>query len=154
MANLCENVLRVSGYHDDLVRFGEAFRAGKEDREEYYHFDNLYPTPELSICDRVDWRKEHWGINGNFYEESFLRDVICEGDMEVYYYFDTPWVAPERLIEFVSKNYPELNFLLIFYIDGSGGINEYSGGDLISEEHLSYDDRKYWFGDDEILEGA
>gem|GEM_PF-3926571 len=62
MANHCENVLRVYGNHDDLVRFDCKFRAWKEDIDENYHFDNLYPTPSLPICETVEWRKSHWSV--------------------------------------------------------------------------------------------
>ena len=34
MANLCENVLRISGAHEDVVRFDEKFRGGKDMKDE------------------------------------------------------------------------------------------------------------------------
>ena len=151
MANHCENVLRISGKHSEIVRFDEMFRAGKEDMDYNYHFDNLYPTPELSICETADWRKAHWGVKGNFYEDSFAHDTIGANDLETYYYFDTPWVGPEALIEYVSATFPELLFMLVYSEDGNdvGGICTYSNGSITSEELLSNDDRKYWFGEDE-----
>lgn len=45
MANLCENVLRISGAHEDVVRFDEKFRGGKDMKDENYSFENLYPAP-------------------------------------------------------------------------------------------------------------
>ena len=52
MANMCENVLRVRGDNQDIVRFDEKFRGGKEMRDENYSFENLYPVPELSISEK------------------------------------------------------------------------------------------------------
>ena len=147
MANHCENVLHVTGDHADLLRFDRAFRANKEDLDENYHFDNLYPTPKLPICDMADWRKKHWGVKGNFYEDSFEHDCIMNGVMETCYYFETPWVAPALLVEAVSKKFPALTFLLVFREDGNrlGGMKAYSDGALISDEELNDADRAYWF---------
>lgn len=156
MANHCENVLRVYGNHDDLVRFDCKFRAWKEDIDENYHFDNLYPTPSLPICETAEWRKSHWSVKGNFYEETFDRDTIRDNDMETYYYFDTPCVPPEALIRHISVEFTALDFTLVYSEcgNGMGGISVYRGGELISEEDLTPDEIKYWFGNEEALEGA
>ena len=82
MANLCENVLRISGAHKDIISFYERFRGGKDMKDEYYSFENLYPAPELSISDKCDWCKEHWSVKGDFYEENFAKDTIRDDDME------------------------------------------------------------------------
>lgn len=155
MANYCENVLRVCGNHADLMRFDCRFRAGKENKDENYHFDNLYPTPSLSICETAEWRKSHWSVKGNFYEETFARNIIWDNDMETYYYFDTPWTPPEALILYVSEEFTALEFSLIYNDDGNGigGVSVYRDGELISEDDLTLDERKYWFGDEETLEG-
>lgn len=150
MANHCENVLRVCGSHSDLIRFDSKFRADKENKEENYHFDNLYPTPRLPICETAEWRKTHWGVKGNFYENSFYRDMIWYDDMEAYYYFDTPNVGPELLIQHISEDFPDLEFMLVYNEDGNGigGINVYKNGGIMSEE-LNSEDKTYWFGKSE-----
>lgn len=155
MANRCENVLRVSGNYDELLKFDTQFRGNKYNSDEDYHFDNLYPTPkELVYSEIADWRKEHWSVKGNFYEDSFSCDKLCKGETEIYYYFETPWVGPEKLAEHISKEYKNLEFMLVFSETGNdvSGLYVYSGGDLVSEESLSDDDIKYWFGDDEKIE--
>lgn len=148
MANICENVLRVSGAYEDILCFDKKFCGG---RDKNYHFDNLYPTPELSISDMCDWCKKNWGVKGNFYEDSFAKDSIRKGDMEVFYYFDTPWTGPELLIQYVSGNFKVLEFLLIFSETGNGigKIQKYQKGELVSDENLSDEERTYWFGEDE-----
>lgn len=152
MANHCENVMRVSGNAEELLKFDIQFRG---DNDESYHFDNLYPTPKgLNICDVCDWRKKHWSVKGNFYEDSFDCDKV-HGDMtEAYYYFDTPWVGPEKLMQYISKKYKGLEFMLVFSELGNGvrGLCVYSGGNIISEEKLSDADIEYWFGVDEKAE--
>ena len=50
MANLCENVLRISGAHEDVVRFDEKFRGGKDMKDENYSFENLYTKPSIARC--------------------------------------------------------------------------------------------------------
>lgn len=154
MANRCENVLRVSGNYRDLMRFDSKFRAGKENREKNYHFDHLYPTPNLPICETAQWRQAHWGVKGNFYEETFARDIIRDGDIEIYYYFETPSIGPELLIQRVSKDFPDMEFMLVYREDGNdiGGINVYRDGNGIMEYGLTAEEKKYWFGEEERLE--
>ena len=93
-------------------------------------------------------------MKNNFYEDSFSCDKLCKGETEIYYYFETPWVGPEKLAEHISKEYKNLEFMLVFSEIGNdvSRLYVYSGGDLVSEESLSDDDIKYWFGDDEKIE--
>lgn len=151
MANHCENVLRVSGKHDELIRFDEKFRNGKENIVENYSFSNLYPVPELSVSEKCDWCNRHWSVKGNFFEETFERDILSSGETEIYYYFDTPWVAPENLILHTSAEFSLLEFMLISYEPGNKiqSLNVYREGRLVSEEELSDADIAYWFGTDE-----
>lgn len=153
MANHCENVLRICGNHADIIRFDCKFRGGKEKK---YHFENLYPTPSLSICETAEWRKAHWSVTGNFYEETFDRDTIRDNDVETYYYFDTPCVPPEALIQHVSEEFTALDFMLVYseYGNGIGGIGVYRGGERIFEDDLTLGERKCWFGDEKTLGGA
>ena len=67
MDMLYENVLRVSGYHDDIVCFDERFRKGRKETEKNYHFDHLYPTPHLNDIDTLKWRKENWSVQHHFF---------------------------------------------------------------------------------------
>lgn len=154
MANQCENVLTVSGAYKELLEFDNKFRGGKENIEENYHFDNLYPTPQLSLSDVCDWRKEHWGVKGNFYEPTLKRDKVNPEYKEVNYYFTTPNTGPERLIEKVSQDFPNLTFVLAYRELGNDvrQIQNYEAGMLILDERLSYEDMQYWFGDDEGIE--
>lgn len=151
MANHCENVLRVSGKHDELIRFDEKFRNGKENKLENYSFSNLYPVPELSGSKKCDWCIRHWSVKGNFFEETFERDIPSSDETEIYYYFDTPWVAPENLILHTSAEFALLEFMLISYEPGNKiqDLNVYHNGQLVSEEELTDADIAYWFGRDE-----
>lgn len=152
MANHCENVLRVSGYNHDIVCFDEKFRGGKEYSEQNYHFANLYPIPNSSIPDKCEWCKEHWSVKGNFYEQSFAKDTLRNDEMETYYYFDTPNVAPELLIQYVSAEFAELEFMLVSSEPSNDirSLKVYSGGEMKSEEELDDEEIAYWFGEDEI----
>lgn len=154
MANQCENVLSVYGEYAELLNFDSKFRGGKENIEENYHFDNLYPTSDLPISNACDWRKEHWGVKGNFYEPTLKRDMVNPKFKEVNYYFTTPNTGPERLIEKVSKDFPKLTFVLAYRELGNDirQIQSYEAGKLTSDERLSYEDMMYWFGEDEGIE--
>ena len=147
MANYCENVLRVVGDYADIAEFDRKF--GNDGVG--YHFDNLYPTPKLSVSDTCDWRKAHWGVKNNFYEDSLSKDYLIPGTMETCYYFDTPNTGPELLIQHVSAEFKDLEFLLVFSepTNDIGGIRKYYGGELVSCEVLSDEDREYWFANDE-----
>ena len=149
MDMLYENVLRVSGYHDDIVCFDERFRKGRKETEKNYHFDHLYPSPHLNDIDTLKWRKENWSVVDNFLTDSFSKDTILNSDMETYYYFDTPDAAPEELIRHISETFNELEFMLVFSPEGNktGRIQEYLNGELISYEDLSDEDIAYWFGE-------
>lgn len=150
MANLCENVLRISGAHKDIISFDERFRGGKGKKDEYYSFENLYPAPELSISDKCDWCKEHWSVKGDFYEENFAKDTIRDDDMETYYYFDTAWRGPELLIQHISKEF-DLEFMLVSSEPGSNirRLVVFNNGIMTSEEELNDEEVAYWFGEDE-----
>ena len=150
MANLCENVLRISGAHKDIISFDERFRGGKGMKDEYYSFENLYPAPELSISDKCEWCKEHWSVKGNFYEENFAKDTIRDDDMETYYYFDTAWRGPELLIQHISKEF-DLEFMLVSSEPGSNirRLVVFNNGIMTSEEELNDEEVAYWFGEDE-----
>ncbi len=146
---LYENVLRVSGYHDDIVRFDKRFRNDGDMAEQNYHFDHLCPAPHLNDVETLKWRKENWSVADNFLTDSFSKDTILTGDMETYYYFDTPDAAPEELIRHISEIFNELEFMLVFSPEGNktGRIQEYLNGELISHEDLSDEDIEYWFGE-------
>lgn len=153
MANPCENVLRVSGFNKDVVRFDERFRGGKEMKDENYSFANLYPVPELSISDKCDWCKKHWGVKGEFDMESFAKDTIRDDEMETYYYFDTPWRGPELLIQHVSREFTELEFMLVSSEPGNDirRLVVFNNGIITSEEELNDEEVVYWFGEDEAV---
>lgn len=106
MANICENVLKIQGSYTDILKFDVRFKG-----DENYSFENLYPTPSLSTSMACEWRRKHWGVKGDFSEESFFNDTIRNGDMETYYIFDTSWNGPEKLIKYISKEFPELGSL-------------------------------------------
>lgn len=152
MANHCENVLRVTGFNKDIVCFDEKFRGGKAGKDENYHFENLYPIPESSIYDKCEWCKENWSVKGNFYEDSFSKDTLRNDEMETYYYFDTPNVAPELLFQHVSEEFPELEFMLVSSEPGNDihSIKVYCGGAIHSEEEFDEEEKVYWFGEDEF----
>lgn len=149
MDNICENVLRVTGEHSEIVRFDEKFRG--KNREENYNFSNLYPSPELSVSEKCEWCRQHWGVKENFYEDSFAKDTLRADEMETYYYFDTPWVGPEKLILYSSSEFTELDFMLVSSEPGNGigVLKVYRNGEVISDEELSNEDKTYWFGEDE-----
>ena len=146
MDMLYENVLRVSGYHDDIVCFDERFRKGRKETDKNYHFEHLYPSPHLNDIDTLKWRKENWSVADNFLTDSFSKDTILNSDMETYYYFDTPDAASEELIRHISETFNELEFMLVFSPEGNktGRIQEYHNGELISYEDLSDEDIAYW----------
>lgn len=151
MEILYENVLRVSGSHDDIVRFDKRFRKGKRITEKNYHFDHLYQTPNLNDSEVLKWRKENWSVEDSFFTDSFSRDTILKSDMETYYYFDTPDAAPLNLIEHVSSVFNELGFMLVFSKEGTmtGKIHGYVDGELALEEEIFDEEVEYWFGERE-----
>ena len=151
MANLCENVLRISGAHEDVVRFDEKFRGGKDMKDENYSFENLYPVPELSISDKCDWCKKHWSVKGDLYEGNFAKDTIRDDEMETYYYFDTAWRGPELLIQHVSSEFTELEFMLVSSEPGNNirRLVVFNNGIMTSEEELDDEEVAYWFGKSE-----
>lgn len=153
MANHCENVLCVRGECDELLRFDRLFRAGKEAIAQNYHLNNLYPTPELSICDIADWRKRYWGAKGNFYEYTFQVVWVSGDQTEVRFRFDTPWNPPEAWVQYVSGQFPALRFVLAYREEGNGisGDAAYSAGENTYDTGLSAEEIEAWF-DEKSLE--
>lgn len=154
MPNICENVLRVQGETSELMRFDETFQGGTANKE--YSFNNLYSSPPFNDSETIEWCRRHWNVREDFYKHSFSHTPVTSTSHDCYYFFDTAFVEPSKLIKKVSTDFPSLSFMLIFSEDGTGygGIKRYECGMLVSKERLTEADIKYWFGEDEERKGA
>jgi hypothetical protein len=91
---------------------------------------------EYGVTNGYDWCLKNWGSKWG----------ICEstpgalGPRTLKYNFQSPWSPPEKLIQAMSAQHPELHFTLKFYEAGNGfkGVSEFSKGKRTREETYDY----------------
>ena len=82
-----------------------------------------------------NWQVVHWGTkNGahSYREEGWTGDSL---------YFETAWSPPEKIIECLSKKFPEATFTLKYADEGGGflGYTEFIGGESSGASYLDWD---------------
>lgn len=148
MADMGENILEISGEHNQLHRFQEVAdeRVIPLSKRDPYHgetspsllsFHRLYPIPDAVVAlgydpprGGYDWQKEHWGVKWG------AADAKLEASRDgLTYVFDTAWEAPVGWLEKVSADYSGLTFHLSFRDPISNWVDEYTfrGGRPVDE---------------------
>jgi hypothetical protein len=128
MPNWCANVLKVSGSGDEVERFDNAFMglpapypitdeviAPTETR---YCFNALHPMPKEVAQSEAwyNWSVNNWGTKWDIYYVGF--DCVDKADDSYTYSFTTAWSPPERWLEHVVKQFPDLIFEISYYEPG------------------------------------
>jgi len=130
MPNHVENILRISGPADDLVKF-ETICRGKspeykpsslmielglhkeEDKEEVLTFSGIVPVPAEIVAqtyDRAgyDWQNENWGTKWDAYGPP----QMVQMGTSLLYTFQTAWNAPELWLRAAAQSFKTLRFEL------------------------------------------
>jgi hypothetical protein len=98
MPNWITNILCLSGNSDDINLI-----VGTE-----FSFANLIPVPKEGV-DR-DWFLENWGTKWN---ASNIK-IIKPKKNKIIIRFNTPWGPPNKWLEFIYDNMPNVNFKLVY----------------------------------------
>ncbi len=143
MPNHVTNILRVSG---DPEKVREMFEAIKSDEIGLgsLDFNKVIPMPEyifrgnLGMAERekygkenwYDWSISNWGTKWNSYGyDPVYTPKEFDGE---HIEFQTAWSYPDPLIAALSKQYPDLQFEVIWADEDFGyntGKKEYENGD-------------------------
>lgn len=136
MPNWSCNALIVTAANDspEAVKqkadfFAEALSV--VDTEERNLFAKFFPRPASQEDNWYDWNCANWGTKWD----------ACELDIDVgsdTLRFQTAWAPPEKWMEKVSKDYPELNFELAYSEWGMqfAGVSIYNNGKVVSETDI------------------
>ena len=131
MPNHVENDLTVKGDMNEIRRFFEKVKGGREDV--LIDANKLIPYPKVfedKDCDDrleglnsggYDWRVANWGTKWGMY--SFEKLVFRKKTAKVT--FSTAWSPPLPLVLKMSEMYPNLKFSLKYYECGMGFCGRY-----------------------------
>lgn len=128
MPNWCENRLEVQGDEKEVHGWVEQASSlrGPDVDPQPIHFAAFVSQPDdLPDTEIIDWRYNNWGTKWE--PEFFSMDRLQGGAT---YYFETPWGPPLVWIEQVSRQYPALEFRLVYAepgMDFSGDVVIKSG---------------------------
>jgi hypothetical protein len=85
-----------------------------------------------------NWEARNWGVKWGASDVNLTvdRGIPDEHNSLVTYEFSTPWGPPSILLDKVSKDFPDLNFELIYREEGMGfeGHMEWKSGKMTVEE--------------------
>lgn len=143
MPNWCENQLTVSGCYKNLEKFKKAFmgtiakwpinerveklseREIEKIKREYetprYCFNALVPVPEDILESGYSnagylWCIENWGTKWEPDMVFVIEEDPEKGDLE--YDFTTAWSPPISVFKNASRNFPGLEFTLVYFEPG------------------------------------
>ena len=155
MANICMNRLDVVGNEKEVDAFVERFEKDG--------ISAFYPTPkELEDVeapaktkepeevvkrnvekyghpDWYEWRVANWGIKWDV--DNIQLEYLDKG--EAGFSFDSPWDAPGKAFETISKVFPELTFKLDFIETGMAFFGETvcKNGEIVNDVSYRLEDR-------------
>jgi hypothetical protein len=106
-----------------------------------YSFENF--APKLTREEIIGWynfNNKNWGVRSDIDKESFN---VCRDDIEkdwIYYNFTTAWCDCKEIVEKMSKQFPDLEFIYNFEEDQEelAGTYKYKGGEIT--ESYDYND--------------
>jgi len=139
MPEWCSNTLLVTGDEKQLEKFKKIGNHTGDDIPEnektHLLMANFFPElcydkiPEISketdnklenMSDENKWKIENWGRKWDIIVEDF---GFKDEKNKIQYQFQSPWSPPNKFIEEVSKDFPNLKFILTY----EGEISEYGG---------------------------
>ena len=113
MPNWVHNSLTVMGKPQDIAAFiHKAGQAVPNKEPNPLQFHNFVPVPNEfsnSMEGLTDWEFKNWGCKWDA--------INCEihpgeDDSEAFYYFDTAWDPPVKILKTIGQAHPDLLFLL------------------------------------------
>lgn len=158
MPNHVESLLTLQGPVKELKRFlavaaGESIKQVqlKDDlniEHKLFDFESFIPMPKsiyrgnLGTKERAkygknnwyNWSIDHWGTKWNAYSIEIEKGLTCKKPY-VKISFQTAWSSVPKIIQKISKMFPELSIKYAYSDDGSNfcGWEKYKGGVLLSD---------------------
>ena len=148
MPNWCYNDMCVVGEEHEIKKFMKDFQTSPQKVIDLYKADgekvpsgfllaNLYPREPINVEHWGAWCREHWGTKWD----------IKSGSVDSNYYngcfnitFSTAWNPPIGWLEYVSKQYPNLKFVIDYNEPGNliKGLDEFRNGLIRHEESYEF----------------
>jgi hypothetical protein len=122
MPNYCSNTVVVSGDEALLKQFKKVAHQKNND-----FLQNLHPMPSdinLNESNSIspawyEWRIANWGTKWDVNPE-----ITKENKNMIIYTFESAWSPPTHAFQYISNNYPQLNFFMQFEEQGSDFIGQ------------------------------
>ena len=110
MPNWCFNELKIDTEEPKVL---ERFKRKAKAKDTALSLNKLHPEPKG--VDWYEWRLQNWGTKWDV--EAMLEDY---SEDYLLYTFDSAWSPPVEWLEYVAKQYPQLQFRLKFDESGVG----------------------------------
>ena len=158
MPNWCQNQFKADGPLKDMRYFHEALKSipPKDDHIPgmipfRFSLSGVFPLPK-AITDQfaaLAWFKENWGTDGDVGEhtEGEYKEHPQEGTADIWWHFLTAWSPPVKWLEKVSRQYPAIEFELVYCERGNNfaGIAVGEKGKVSDESHdITKEDMEEW----------
>ncbi len=109
MPNWCSNTIEISGDAEDIKKLLQNAKGEKSD----FSLDQLVPIPKEEADNWYSWNVANWGTKWD------LSDVVVEvNDDNVIVNCQTAWGPPLEGLAKISKDYPNLNFEIVYEESG------------------------------------
>lgn len=148
MPNHTTNKLTIEGASvDQFIEDARGQGENKDINDKYVplDFESLYPTPPQMLKTEKEWytwRLENWGTKWNCYDfhGEWQPNAPTNYSLEFY----TAWNAPTKFFERVSKDYPDLTFVLDFADEGGA----FLGSDTVKDGEIVEKTTYEWCSDE------
>jgi hypothetical protein len=143
MPNWCYNFLTIQAPSAELLQ--EFWSKAEKDGEETFSLKHWFPIPEDQENDWYNWCCENWGTKWDVDGA----DITHDSDESITINFNTAWASPKAFFRKISKDFPELNFIISFDEPGcdSFGFYEIQDGDIVDSEEYRSESAEYLLRD-------
>ena len=112
----CENTLVIEAHTPEGRRQLKDLIDKCRNAQKVFTIETLYPLPDEAVADEYTWKLQNWGTRYS------MNPIIIQNRENVFVaYFESKNSPPDKWLEKVSSDYPELDFDLEYVIFGIGG---------------------------------
>jgi hypothetical protein len=154
MTSKCTNTLDIYGLNADLIKFFNNNRVIPTKSKKLVN-QNILTFQKAIQVNPEDYKttKQLWGTKFDAELIDWEDDLENERLEQMFYKFKTFRNPPYKWLEFVAKEYSELEFRLNYENEDDGYIGEivYSGGDLCNSMLMKYEEQAWNLLKDDLV---